>query len=91
MPVDGGQADRLPALPQLSVDLLGAAEPGQPVKDGRDRLGLPGAANPGALRPAAGRALGEVHNSHGSSQHGKLWPTQARPAAGGRIEPPAGG
>jgi hypothetical protein len=84
VPVDRRQADRLPALPQLGVDLLGAAEPRQPVKHGRDRLGLPGATDPGALRPPAGPALGEVHNSHGSSQDGKLSPTLAcpRPAGG---------
>ena len=70
MSVDRGQADRLAALAEFGVDLLGAAEPGQPVEDGRNRLGLPRAADPGALRPDAGRALGEVHNSHGSSQDG---------------------
>src|SRR5262245_22004201 len=86
MSVDRGQADRLATLAELGVDLLRAAEPGQPVEDGRDSLGLPGTADPGALRPDPGRALGEVHNSHGSSQDRQLWPTNGRRAACGRIE-----
>ena len=89
MPVDRGQADRLAAFAEFGVDLLGAAEPGQPVEDGRDRLSLPGTADPGALRPDPGRALGEVHNSHGSSRDGQLWPANGRRAASGRV--PAGG
>src|SRR5215468_6577468 len=60
------------------MDLLSAAEPRQPVEDGGHGLGLPGPANPGAMRPFAGRALGDVHNSHGTSQDGGLRPARAR-------------
>ena len=68
MPVDRGQAHLLAAVPQLSVDLLGAAEPRQPIQDGSYRLGLPGTADPGAVRSAAWCTLRHTHISHGSSQ-----------------------
>jgi hypothetical protein len=48
MPVNGGETDVLTALPQLSVNLLGTAESLQTLKHGGQRLGLAGAANPGA-------------------------------------------
>ncbi len=35
VPVDGGQADMLAAVTQLGMDLLRAAEPGQPVEHRR--------------------------------------------------------
>ena len=82
VPVDGRQADLLAALSQLGVDLLSAAEPGQPVKHGGHRLGLPSAADPGAVRPFGGRALGETHNSHGTSRDGRLWPLARLRCAG---------
>src|SRR5262249_23222641 len=64
------------------MDLLSAAEPWQPVKHGRHRLCLPSAADPGAVRPAAGRALGETHNSHRTSSDGRLWTGRLAPGAG---------
>ncbi len=68
MSVDGGESDLLAAIAQLSVDLLGAAEAGQAVKHRGDRLGLPGATDPGAVRSAARRTLGHTHIWHGSRQ-----------------------
>ena len=55
VPVDGGQADVLATLAQLGMDLLGAAEPGQPVQDRRQRLSLPGPAHPGAAQRTRSR------------------------------------
>ena len=90
MPVDRRQADGLTAFAELRMDLLSAAEPRQPVKHRSHSLGLPGAAHPGTVRPVAGRALGETHNSHGTSRDGTLWP--ARGAAWcDRVAPSAGG
>jgi len=50
VPVDGRQADVLAAGTQLSVDLLGAAEPRQARQHRGQRLGLPGAAHARAAR-----------------------------------------
>lgn len=52
MPVDGREPNVLAAPAQLSVDLLSAAESGQPVEHRDQRLGLPGPSDP---RPAGGR------------------------------------
>jgi hypothetical protein len=58
------------------VYLLSAAESRQPVKHRRHGLGLTGAAHPGTVRPVAGRAFRETHNSHGTSRDGALWPAR---------------
>ena len=50
VPVHGRQADLLTPVAQFGVDLLGAAEPGEAIKHGGNRLGLPGAPDPGAVR-----------------------------------------
>ncbi len=57
VPVDGGQADVLSSPAQLRVNLLGAAESGQPVKRSRQDFGLPSAADPRAAR-GGGRSGG---------------------------------
>jgi hypothetical protein len=53
VPVDGGQPDVLAHTAQLGVDLLRAAEAGQGLEHGRQRLGLLGAA--GARAATGGR------------------------------------
>ena len=83
MPVDGGQADLLAAFAQFGVYLLGTAETREAVKHRRDRLGLPGASDPCAVRSAAGDTFGRTHISHGSSQAGEVSPFGA--GHGGRI------
>jgi hypothetical protein len=50
MAVDGGQADVLAAAAQLGMNLLSAAESGQPVQGRGQHLGLAGTTNPGAAR-----------------------------------------
>src|SRR5690349_11511356 len=61
VPVHGGEPDLLALLPEPGVDLLGAAEPGQAVQRQRNRLGLAGAADPGAA--ALGRP-GRTRTGH---------------------------
>ncbi len=61
MPVDGRQADVLTALPQLGMNLLRTAEAGKPVQHSRQRLRLPGAADPGATGGRRRRGLRRTH------------------------------
>src|ERR1700761_8798904 len=51
--VDGGEPDVLTPAPQLGMDLLGAAEPGQVVQRRHQRRRLPRIANLGSPRPAS--------------------------------------
>ncbi len=72
MPVYSRQADLLAAFTQLGVDLLGAAEARQSVEYRGYRLGLPGPADPRAVRPATGGASWGTHIWHGSSRAGEF-------------------
>jgi hypothetical protein len=47
VPVHGGESDVFALAPQLSVNLLGAAEAGQAIERDGQRVRLPGPAHPG--------------------------------------------
>jgi hypothetical protein len=73
VPVNGREPDLLTPIPEFRVDLLSAAESGQPVEHRGDRFGLPGTPDPGAVRSVGGSAIWRAHISHGSSHVEPLW------------------
>src|ERR1700760_671694 len=74
--VDGGEPDVLAAAPQLGVDLLGTAEPGQPVQRRHQRGRLPRPADLGPARPVGvlrgGRGVVRLRGGHNRTLPGRF-------------------
>src|SRR5579875_2221773 len=74
--VDGGEPDVLAAAPQLGVDLLGTAKPGQAVQRRHQRGRLPRPADLGPARPVgvlrSGRGVVRLRGGHNRTLPGRF-------------------